>query len=128
MASIQRLETRLHAGGPVIPDGANGTEPERLGARMDHDLWCARALADCPDLVHEVHRRYNSSVAEVSPPRGILYGSTFRQMNSMGTARRSRSARPVLAMASSASVPRINETARCGGFPPASTSARERAP
>ena len=30
----------------MILDGANGTELERLGARMDQDLWCARALAD----------------------------------------------------------------------------------
>ena len=49
----------------MIPDGANGTELERLGARMDQDLWCARALADCPDLVHEVHRRYIDAGTDV---------------------------------------------------------------
>ena len=65
MDAFQRLETRLQAGGPVILDGANGTELERLGARMDQDLWCARALADCPDMVHEVHRRYIDAGADV---------------------------------------------------------------
>ena len=58
MVPIQRLETRLRTGGPVILDGGNGTELERLGARMDQDIRCARALDDCPDMVHQVHRRY----------------------------------------------------------------------
>lgn len=65
MGSFPRLETRLQAGGPVILDGANGTELQRLGARMDQNLWCARALADCPDLVHQVHRRYVDAGADV---------------------------------------------------------------
>ena len=65
MLSIQRLQARLRTGGPVILDGANGTELERLGARMDQDLWCARALADCPDVVHHVHRRYLDAGADV---------------------------------------------------------------
>ena len=49
----------------MILDGANGTELERLGVRMDQDLWCARALADHPDMVHEVHRRYIDAGADV---------------------------------------------------------------
>ena len=65
MDAFQRLETRLQAGGPVILDGANGTELERLGAPMDQELWCARALADCPDMVHEVHRRYIDAGADI---------------------------------------------------------------
>ena len=65
MTSIQRLETLARAGGPIILDGANGSELERLGARMDHELWCARALAECPDTVHQVHRRYIEAGADV---------------------------------------------------------------
>ena len=49
----------------MILDGANGTELERLGVRMDQDLWRARALADCPDRVHQVHRRYIDTGADV---------------------------------------------------------------
>ena len=63
--SIQQLESRLQSGGPVILDGANGTELERLGVRMDQDLWCARALADAPDMVRRVHRRYIDAGADV---------------------------------------------------------------
>ena len=32
---------------------------------MDQGVWCARALADSPDLVHEVHRRYLDAGAHV---------------------------------------------------------------
>ena len=65
MESFQRLEARLQTGGPVILDGAIGTELERMGVRMDQDVWCARALADSPDAVHQVHRRYIEAGADV---------------------------------------------------------------
>ena len=82
MGPFQRLETRLRAGGPVILDGANGTELERLGARMDQDLWCARALADCPDLVREVHRRYIDAGADVITTNS--YSATREAMRRCG--------------------------------------------
>ena len=53
---------------------------------------------------------------------------TLRQTTSIGNARRSFSARPEFAVISSASSPWIRATARCGGWPPAATTARERAP
>ena len=65
MAPLHRLEARLQAMVPVILDGANGTEIERVGGRVDHDLWCARAIADHPDQVHEVRRRYIDAGADV---------------------------------------------------------------
>ena len=49
----------------MIPDGAIGTELERLGARMDRGVWCVRALADSPELVPEVHRRYIEAGADI---------------------------------------------------------------
>ena len=82
MGPFQRLELRLQVGGPVILDGANGTELERLGARMDQDLWCARALADCPDLVHEVHRRYIDAGADVITTNS--YSATREAMQRCG--------------------------------------------
>ena len=82
MGPFQRLETRLQAGGPVILDGANGTELERLGARMDQDLWCAHALADCPDLVREVHRRYIDAGADVITTNS--YSATREAMRRYG--------------------------------------------
>ena len=65
MTQFQQLEARLRTGGPVILDGAIGSELERLGARMDQEVWCARALADSPDIVHQVHRRYIDAGADV---------------------------------------------------------------
>ena len=65
MTPIEQLEARARAGGPIILDGANGSELQRLGARMDDGLWCARALEDAPELVHEVHRRYIDAGADV---------------------------------------------------------------
>ena len=82
MPSIQRLEDRLQAGGPVILDGANGTELERLGARMDQDLWCARALADSPETVHRVHRRYIEAGADVITTN--TYSATREAMQRCG--------------------------------------------
>ena len=82
MGSIQRLETRLQTGGPVILDGANGTELERLGVCMDQDLWCARALADCPDMVHRVHRRYIDAGADVITTNS--YAATREAMQRYG--------------------------------------------
>ena len=66
----------------MILDGANGTELERLGARMDQDLWCARALAESPDLVHEVHRRYIDAGADVITTNS--YSATREAMQRYG--------------------------------------------
>ena len=68
----------------MVLDGANGTELERLGARMDQSLWCARALADCPDLVHQVHRRYIDAGADVITTNS--YSATREAMQRCGLA------------------------------------------
>lgn len=69
----------------MILDGANGTELERLGARMDHGVWCARALADHPEMVHEVHRRYIDAGADVITTNS--YSATRAAMERYGLAR-----------------------------------------
>ena len=68
----------------MILDGAIGTELERLGARMDQGVWCARALADRPDLVHEVHRRYIDAGADVITANS--YSATREAMQRHGLA------------------------------------------
>ena len=65
MASNALLDSRLHADKPLILDGAIGTELERLGAQMDDGVWCARALAECPHIVHRAYRRYIEAGADV---------------------------------------------------------------
>ena len=68
----------------MILDGANGTELERLGVRMDQDVWCARAIEDCPDKVHEVHRRYIDAGADVVTTNS--YSATREAMQRYGLA------------------------------------------
>ena len=82
--AVRRLETLLKSARPVILDGANGTELERLGVRMDRDVWCARALADCPDMVHQVHRRYIDAGADVITTNS--YAATREAMQRYGLA------------------------------------------
>lgn len=65
MTAIQSLTERLEGGGIVILDGAIGTELERVGAPMDHDLWCAIVTEDHPELVSRVHRSYLDAGADV---------------------------------------------------------------
>lgn len=84
MTPIERLEARVQAGGPVILDGANGTELERLGARMDWDLWSARALAESPDVVHQVHRRYIDAGADIITTNS--FSATREAMQRLGLA------------------------------------------
>ena len=84
MGAIERVEARLEGGGPVILDGAVGTELERLGACMDEDVWCARAIADRPDAVHEVHRRYIDAGADVITTNS--YSATREAMQRYGLA------------------------------------------
>ena len=84
MGAFERIEARIEAGGPVILDGAIGTELERLGARMDQGVWCARALADSPELVHEVHRRYIEAGADVITTNS--YSATREAMQRHGLA------------------------------------------
>ena len=68
----------------MILDGAIGTELERLGARMDQGVWCARALADHPDMVHEVHRRYIDAGADIITTNS--YAATREAMQRYGLA------------------------------------------
>ena len=86
MTPIERLEVRARAGEPIILDGANGSELQRLGARMDDGLWCARALEDAPGLVHEVHRRYIDAGADVITTNS--FSATREAMQRLGLAAR----------------------------------------
>ena len=84
MTDVRDLETRLGEGGLVILDGANGTELERLGATMDHGVWCAKALADHPDMVREVHRRYIDAGADVITTNTFSATREALQRNGLG--------------------------------------------
>ena len=65
MTTENDLTTRLEKKEIILLDGGIGTELERLGAPMDHDVWCAVALQSHPHLVKEVHRSYLNAGADV---------------------------------------------------------------
>lgn len=56
------LEEALH--GTLVLDGGLGSELERKGCDLSHELWSARVLLDEPERVAEVHRDYLNAGAE----------------------------------------------------------------
>lgn len=67
-----RLAERLSRGPALLMDGATGTELERRGVGAAPPLWSARALAEAPQAVLEIHREYVEAGAE------LLTANTFR--------------------------------------------------
>lgn len=63
---------QLLAAGPLVLDGATGTELERRGVDTAAPLWSASALLAAPDVVLAIHREYVAAGAE------ILVANTFR--------------------------------------------------
>ena len=60
-----KFDTLIHSTHPIILDGGIGTELERLGAPMDHEVWCAVALETHPQLVRDVHQSYIDAGADI---------------------------------------------------------------
>jgi homocysteine S-methyltransferase len=65
MTANNHLTARLNEGEIILLDGGIGTELERLGAPMDHDVWCAAVLETHPHLVKDVHRSYINAGADI---------------------------------------------------------------
>lgn len=63
---------RLHAGPPLLLDGATGTELERRGSACELPLWSAWALLRDPSLVRSIHADYARAGAD------LLTANTFR--------------------------------------------------
>ena len=66
--SFEREPVRLSdllARGPVVLDGAMGTELDARGVDTRNALWSARALTTAPDVVREVHSDYLDAGARV---------------------------------------------------------------
>ena len=66
------LVERLQRAGPLVLDGATGTELERRGVATRLPLWSADALIHAPELVARIHRDYADAGAEA------LTANTFR--------------------------------------------------
>ena len=67
MSTETNLTDRLENREIILLDGGIGTELERLGVPMDHEVWCALALETHPNLVKKVHRSYIEAGADIIP-------------------------------------------------------------
>ena len=66
--SLEREPARLSdllARGPIVLDGAMGTELDARGVDTRSALWSALALTTAPDVVREVHSDYLDAGARV---------------------------------------------------------------
>lgn len=52
------LEETLQTVGIMVIDGSMSTSLEALGCDLNDSLWTAKALAECPGLVEQVHRDF----------------------------------------------------------------------
>ncbi len=71
LATVEELRRRFEAG-PLVLDGATGTELERRGAGAPAPLWSAAALISAPQVVATIHREYVEAGAD------IVTANTFR--------------------------------------------------
>ncbi len=61
---VSPLSPFLDSQGVLILDGGLATELEKLGHDLNHSLWSARVLIDCPEDVRRVHRSYLEAGAD----------------------------------------------------------------
>jgi S-methylmethionine-dependent homocysteine/selenocysteine methylase len=66
------LATRIEKGGPLLLDGATGTEIERRGAPTPLPLWSAPILYEQPELLVQIHADYVAAGVDA------LTANTFR--------------------------------------------------
>ena len=84
MENYKYIQDKLNNGKIVILDGANGSELEKRGARMDRAGWCGPASITHPKILEDIHKDYILAGAEViisntfSSARHVLEYSTFK--------------------------------------------------
>ena len=84
MENYKYIQDKLNNGKIVILDGANGSELEKRGAKMDRAGWCGPASITHPKILEDIHKDYIKAGAEVittntfSSARHVLEYSTFK--------------------------------------------------
>ena len=84
MENYKYIQDKLNNGKIVILDGANGSELEKRGARMDRAGWCGPASITHPKILEDIHKDYIAAGAEVittntfSSAQHVLEYSTFK--------------------------------------------------
>ena len=84
MENYKYIQDKLNNDRIVILDGANGSELEKRGARMDRAGWCGPASITHPKILEDIHKDYIAAGAEVittntfSSARHVLEYSIFK--------------------------------------------------
>ena len=84
MENYKYIQDKLNNGKIVILDGANGSELEKRGARMDRAGWCGPASITHPKILEDIHKDYIEAGADIittntfSSARHVLEYSTFK--------------------------------------------------
>ncbi len=63
--SYKKVKERLDTNKIIILDGGIGGELERIGAKMDKDLWAGKSAIKEPDKLFKVHKSYIDSGADI---------------------------------------------------------------
>ena len=63
--SYSHVKERLDTNKVIILDGGIGGELERIGAKMDRDLWAGKSAINDPDKLFKVHKSYIESGADI---------------------------------------------------------------
>ena len=63
--SYKKVKERLDTNKIIILDGGIGGELERIGAKMDKDLWAGKIAINDPDKLFKVHKSYIDSGADI---------------------------------------------------------------
>ena len=84
MKNYKYIQDKLNNRKIVILDGANGSELEKRGAKMDRAGWCGPASITHPKILEDIHKDYIAAGAEIittntfSSARHVLEYSTFK--------------------------------------------------
>ena len=58
------IEELLSQVGQIVIDGSMSTALEQMGVKLNHKLWTAIALIQCPEKVKQVHKNYFQAGAD----------------------------------------------------------------
>ena len=65
MENYKYIQDKLKDNKFVILDGANGSELEKRGAKMDRAGWCGPASLESPEILTQIHKDYIEAGADI---------------------------------------------------------------
>ena len=84
MENYKYIKEKLKQNKYIILDGANGSELEKRGAKMNRAGWCGPASLESPEILFQIHKDYIEAGADIittntfSSARHVLEYSNFK--------------------------------------------------